>query len=95
MGRGHVKHSKAIVSRVQLVSETKLHAYMLTTAQEGSLGLFSEDAWRGVFPSVNPRTASALLNLGFLEFQRSKGKNLYRLTARGREMLTLLQNRDA
>lgn len=85
----------AIASRAEVVSENILNAYMLTTAQELALARFADGAWRGVFPDVNPRSASALRNLGFLEYEQSQGRKLYRLTARGREMLTLLQLRDA
>lgn len=77
------------------MTDSKLNAYMLTTAQELALSHFEEGAWRGVFPDVNPRTASALRNLGLLEYELGQGRKLYRLSARGREMLMLLQLRDA
>ena len=85
----------AIDTGIGIVADNKLNAFMLTTPQEAALAHFADGTWRRIFPDVNPRTATALRALSLLEWEQSQGRNLYRLTLRGRQMLDLLEGRNA
>lgn len=68
----------------------KLTEGQLTNPQKLGLHCFVDAEWRGAFPDVNPRTASALWKLGLLDRKREDGRHQYRLTGLGLELLRLL-----
>jgi hypothetical protein len=70
------------------------HPLTLTKSQLAALVYFRDGQWKGVFPTVNPRTAAALLNFGLLECVHVNGKRIYRISDQGVNLLDCRSQSD-
>lgn len=57
--------------------------FALTPAQQRALTYFVPNVWRAAFPDINPRTASALWQMGLIRGKTQLGKQIFCLTEAG------------
>jgi hypothetical protein len=71
------------------MTNLKLTLERLTNPQKLGLHCFLDGEWRAAFPDINPRTVSALWKLGLLDRKREEGRQKYRITVLGLELLKI------